>query len=205
MHITTLPNISLSNLKNIFFDWHNDEISTFDMFLQSILKNCEYLETITICKIEKFPNIVQHIQTNYANNCLVSGYDKATKIFPVKIGIFRNIDNVLKHCQYLSELKTICIRVDDFNKPYVNGLRNYKNLVDLCPNVNNIEIWNDNNIFLQEIMPQLLPENQNIWKERISYFKEKQLKVIKNRDESLMVSDDTRKTMKHKWGLVFMK
>jgi hypothetical protein len=175
-----IPDIAFPNITklNLCFG-ENILLHEFQNCFSKALKNMENLETIELdldtpgC----FP-VCQHIGENYGKYCISAsmdrfGTDEILNMMPLKI--LEGIDSLeggLENKKYISHLQYVQMYIFNSENPMYYGWDKYREIFDQCINLKSIEFgvgWTDKN-FVTETLPNLSEANQEIWKERISYF-----------------------------------
>jgi hypothetical protein len=142
---------------------------------------------------------MQHICENYEKHCISSDHAYGENIVPVKIlqGItmqdflVKNTNNV-SHLQYVHvETQTDQNGSPDATTLHSHAWERYQEIFDPCVNLKAIELahwnrrpfrapvfgWNHEDDFVTKTLPKFSQANQEIWKERISYFQARGIRI----------------------------
>merc|ERR1712034_272025 len=113
------------------------------------------------------------------------GY-KMLNIVPVKIlTLVHSLEADLQNFKYVSGLQYLHVYIYCPEKPMWYGWDKYQEILDRCFNLKEVELtWShfqiecQNNKFRKITLSQVSEVNQNIWKERISYFKARGIRIV---------------------------
>merc|ERR1712034_140367 len=203
--IMNMPVISLSNVTRISFQVtgeYQNEISNFDMFMKTIIKNCQYLEGCIIYDVDDCPPIAQYISEYYQEHCVESAYSEASEILPTKMSMFSDLSSLTQGL-YLSKIEYLQIQMFDLNFPFEEPWRNYKSILALCPKLKGIAIIMDKNeqwAYLKNVLEDMSAENQDIWKQRISYLKSIGIELMSRKEYKFKLAELSKE---RKWGFEF--
>merc|ERR1712034_220386 len=132
--IINMPIICLPNVSQIYFymiqEYQND-ISNFDMFMKTIINNCQNLEEFIIFGVDLCPPIAQYISNHYQEHCMVSCYSDASEILPTKMSSYQNLSRLTQGL-YPSKIEYLQIHMVDLNFPFEEPWINYKSILALC-------------------------------------------------------------------------
>merc|ERR1711925_28465 len=95
------------------------------------------------------------------------------------------------------------INVNDFNFPFEEPWRNYKSIFALCPKLKGIAIAMNKDeqcVFVENALEDMSEENQDIWKQRISYLKSIRIKLISLKEYMSKVTELCKESQ---WGFEF--
>jgi len=203
--IMNMPMVSLPNVTKINFhvmEEYQNEISNFDMFMKTIINNCQYLEEFNIFDVHVCPLIAQYISDHYQEHCVVSTYSTASVLLPTKMSMYGYLSSLAQGL-YLSKIEYLQIEVNDFNFPFEEPWRNYKSILALCPKLKGISIIMDKNeqwVFLENELEDVSEENQDIWKQRILYLKSIGIDFMSREEYKFKVTELRKES---KWGFQF--
>jgi len=189
----SIPDISFHKLTNLRLRIAENSIALheFQKCFPKALKNMENLKTVELDLWEPscLP-VCQHICENYGKHCISAAnvqLDEILNIMPVKIveqiGLYLPMESVLANKKYTSHLKYAHVYIFYPEIPMQWGWDRYQETFDQCVNLKAIEFGDIHDAnFVAEILPKLSEVNQEIWKERISYFQARGIHIA-NRNE----------------------
>jgi len=176
-----IPDISFPKLTNLHLriGENNILLHEFQNYFPKTLKNMENLKTVELdlWKPGCLP-VCQHICENYDKHCIsaLDVLDDILNSMPVKI--LEGINPwILPNKKYTSHLEYVHVYIDAKN-PMRLGWDRYQELFDQCINLKAIELgaYSSSN-FVTETLPSMPEANQEIWKERISYFQARGIRI----------------------------
>jgi len=200
-----MPLISLPNVTKIHFhvmEKYQNEISNFNMFMKTIISNCQNLEKFYMYDVELCPPIVQYISDNYEEHCVVSNYTATSEILPTKMSTYHDLSDLTEGL-YPSKIEYLQTRVEDLNFPFEEPWRNYKSILAPCPNLKGILITmqKDEQWFtLKNELENMSEENQDIWKQRILYLQSIGVELMSSEDYRSKYEELCKES---KWGFNF--
>merc|ERR1712034_31963 len=121
---------------------------------------------------------------------------------PTKMSMYCDLFS-LQQGLYPSKIEYLHINVNDLNFPFEESWRNYKSILALCPKLKGIVIMMDKNeqwVYLENVLEDMSEENQDIWKQRISYLKSIGIEIMTLHD---YISKSTELCKESKWGFRF--
>jgi len=153
--------------------------------VDTTLTNCINFEKFSIFDIQKCPNFVQFLKENYLKHCTRCEDENLSEILSTKMTFCADLSN-LSQFDNPSRIEYLSIEIYDPELPCEDEWENYKNQFAFCPRLKCIclHIVDENYeaINLGEILENLSPENQDIWKERILYFQSCGIAVISKQE-----------------------
>merc|ERR1712034_13206 len=123
--------------------------------------------------IHKCPNIMEHIATHCAENCICANYRPVTMTLPIKMAACFQLSN-LQIFQYRGEILFLEIPVKNLERPNDDGWENYETFFNLCPKLKGVNIFTKKGnkfIDLQDSLDELPETIQEIWEKRIAYLR----------------------------------
>merc|ERR1712034_99523 len=159
-------------------------------------------EQFFIYDVNDCPLIAQYISKNYQEHCVVSEYSAASEILPTKMSMYCDLSSLTQGL-YLSKIEYLQIKLLDLNFPFEEPWRNYKSILALCPKLKGIAItmYKDEQwVNLENVLEDMSEENQDIWKQRISYLKSIGIDIMTLHD---YISKSTELCKESKWGFRF--
>jgi hypothetical protein len=182
---------------------YQNEISDFDIFVKTIIDNCQNLEKINIFGVELCPPIAQYISENYEEHCVVNCYAAASEIVPTKASIYCDLSSLTQGL-YPSKIEYLGIGLVDLNFPFEEPWRNYKSILAVCVNLKGIQIhmYKGEQWFnLQNALGNMSEENQDIWEKRILYLKSIGVELMSREEYILKMTELCKES---KWGFYFL-
>jgi len=188
------PDITFPNLKTLHIEWdlgENINWKQFELNFPLVIKNMQSLKTV---RLELFIlSCIKEIVENYGKHCISLRCDRfgieegnpqieevlqLLNIAPVKI--VTGLPNV----EFLDNSKSaehLCFLDMYMNPedPSFYGWTNYKNVFDQCSNLKQISITRDfPTNSLKYFFPQMSEQNKAIWRERMTYFEKRGIKIV---------------------------
>jgi hypothetical protein len=204
--ISPILDISFSKLKILKLYICEDFIKPieFQTHFPELLQNMKNLETVKLRFHSKVPEVIcQYIAQNYAEHC-ISTKNESDMLDHTKVKIFESSFlplTSLKNKKYIGSLEYMSL-VIKCEKPMDFGWDNYRDCFDQCTNLKAIELMpipTDDRETLTNILPNLQEFDQEIWKERISYFKSRGIRLA-DRGE-IDENENLRVTLAKKVGI----
>jgi len=200
-----IPMISLPNVITIQFhviEEYQNEISNFEMFMKTIINNCQHLKKFIIYDVDFCPPIAHYISEHYQEHCVASDVSAASEILPTKMSMYDDLSSLTRGL-YPSKIEYLQIHLIDLNFPFQGPWRNYKSILALCPKLKGIVIVMNKNeqwVFLQNALEDMSAENQDIWKQRISYLKSIGIELMSREEYIFKITELCKES---KWGFKF--
>jgi hypothetical protein len=184
VNLIGIADIAFSKLTTLdLFIGEEIRLPQFQDYFPKALKNMENLETVEVrCARFGFTPICQHIFENYEKHCISSDHDFGDNIVPVKIlqGITMQ-DFLVENTNNVSHLLYVHVLAEtDENgspQPQTQGWERYQEIFDECVNLKAIELEQYKDDFVTKTLPNFSQANQEIWKERISYFQARGIRI----------------------------
>jgi len=204
-----VPDISFLKLKTLEIDIGIDIcVPEFKTCFPRILKNMKRLQTVMIRLLgPTYCDVCEYIAQNYGKHCISAdaSHDdiEMLNIVPVKIliNVF-DLEENLQNFKYVSGLQYLHVSINFPEEPMTCGWDKYQELFDPCLNLKAIEFtWIDEH-FSKTNFSQISETNQNIWKERILYFKARGICIVnegeidENKDLQTKLAKETGVTWK---------
>jgi len=123
-----------------------------------------------IYNMHRCPNLLQFIKEEYPQHFTYTDVGNLSKTLPAKFPKISRLSD-LTEFEYLHTIEYLSMAVDP-NLPFANDWRNYQALLALCPNLKGMYL-----IASLKNSERLIPENDDIWKNRIEFLKSRGIKL----------------------------
>jgi len=178
-----IPDISFPKLKILEIVIGKDIcLPEFKTYFPLVLKNMERLQTVTLrLSGSDYVGVCKYIIKNYGKHCIsatASSYN-ILHIVPAKIvtGVLE-LEEDLQNAKYVSGLQYLHVIIDSIGEPMGYGWDKYQEILDQCLNLKAVEFtWFDENSS-KTTLSQISEPYQNIWQERMSYFKARGIRIV---------------------------
>jgi len=201
----TLPSISLPNLTNLricIYPNHENQEQTFAYLMETFVNvMCPNLKFFEIRHIYRAPQILNYIIKNYSNH-FICGPDISTlEHIPLKISHL-NLEKVAAY-RYTSHIEYLILHVQNLQVASDGGWDDYREILSFFPNLKGIIFYyNKKYTTLVPFLRSLPPAYQNIWQQRIDYFKSQNIKIL-NQGEHLEIISELRQSLSPSWSFHF--
>ena len=206
-----IPDIDYPKLRKLDL-WVGEDyilLQEFQTCFPQSLKNMENLEVITLCLYSCWESVGEYICENYSKHCISSSENETVSVMPVKI--FERIDHLWpdfankKYVSHDSHLQYAHAHIYNAKNPMDNGWDRYQEFFDKWINLKAIELQGTNGDFFTEILPMLSQGNQEIWKERISYFQKRGIRLAHKNEicDNENLQKKLAKEARVRWGFNF--
>jgi hypothetical protein len=177
-----MPDVSFPKLRELCI-MYQIQLHEFQINFPRILENMPNLENILFCIRQPYcEHLGQYIYENYRKHCIIGTFGDENMLNMVPTKILEEVcmlEESLHNQKYISALEYLEVIIEDPEKPMDNNWDRYQEYFDQCRNLKEIEFvydWKKN--FITEILPNISEENQKIWKERISYFQARRIRLV---------------------------
>jgi hypothetical protein len=181
--IIFFPTIPLPNLSQLTFGFrriHNNQIDTFDHFMKNFVDSdmvCENFKFLNCDYMRRVPKILQYMIKNYPNHFLYAPFISTLEHIPLKIS-FLKLEN-LAAFRFISQVEYLILRIKNFSTPSAEGWDNYEEITSFCPNLKGITFCHKKTYLpLEPFAESVFPVFQNIWRQRLVYFKSQNIKIL---------------------------
>jgi hypothetical protein len=191
-----IPDICFPKLNALTIEIGQDIcLPEFKTYFPQMLKNMERLETVELFVLEPaYHDIYEYVANNYEKHC-IRGSANSTRllnIVPVKILIgVSDLERDLQNMKCVSGIQYLHVWIYNTETPMRCGWDKYQEIFDQCLNLKAIELsWMRNYEFGAFV--QVSAANQNIWQERMSYFKTRGIRIADDRKIFLNANLETK-------------
>jgi len=149
----------------------------FQMYFSRVLRNMENLETVYLDLLDDDTNVCEYIAKNYAKHCIsASRVEYTLNCVGVKILTNGQLFE-LENQKYGHNLQYLHVWIPTHH-PMAFEWDRYRDILDQYTNLKVIELrCQYHNLVIVDILPSLSNDIQQIWKERISYFKARGIRL----------------------------
>jgi len=180
-----IPDISFPKLKTLQMTIGKDIcLPEFKTYFPLVLKNMERLQTVRVyLGGSGYDDVCKYIAKHYNKHCIsADAFDdvhKMLNIVPVKIltDVY-DLEEDLQNFKYASGLQYLHVNIYSPTEPMSCGWDKYQEILDQYLNLKAVELtWKQGN-FKNITLSQISEANQNIWQERILYFKARGICIV---------------------------
>jgi hypothetical protein len=195
-----IPDVCFPKLKTLQLEVGKDiKAHEFQAHFENALNNMERLEKVEVYthipSMPEYGEVCEYIGEKYGKHCISADHSvflDVLNLVPVEILTFLDLEE-LNDAKYTSTLRYFHVTIEA-ESPMTNDWDNYKQILDQFPNLEAIELnplYMGSNCqnFVTDVLPNISELNKKIWKERISYFKKRGIKIVEkeeiNKNEAL--------------------
>jgi hypothetical protein len=150
----------------------------------------ENLESVHLDMCGEWKPICKYINQNYSRHCIggIICNRELLDTIPILITTFiaGEITTNLENKRYAGQIQYAHFYIHDFKNPMSDGWDGYREIFDQCTNLKAIEFTSyragRQKSFIEDILPTLTEENQQIWKERITYFEARGIRLADHKE-----------------------
>jgi len=186
--VLTLPTIDLPNLRcfELYLPSRGKmDINTFDYLIKHVASLCKYLKIFELF-LQSKPALLDYIIKNYPNHFVCGPLIQTLDHIPLKFS-YLNLEDLAAY-RYAPHIEYLVLITENFSVPNEGGWSHYKEILSFFPNLKGIT-FHGSDYDLDSALEHLSLTNQNIWKERILYFKSKNIKILCKRKYSKILSE----------------
>lgn len=203
--IVTLPAISLPNLTVIsikVYQNNNNRVKDLDYLMKTFVDvRCPYLKVFKIHNIYKAPKILIYFLQHYSNHFVCGPEISTLEHIPLKI-CYIDLEKLTAY-RYASHIEYLILHVKNLQVASDGGWDNYREILSFFPNLKGIVFYyNKKYTTLVSLLRRFPSTSQNIWQQRIDYFKSQNIMLLQ-RKQIFKIISDLRQSLSPSWMFQF--
>jgi len=200
--MVTLPTISLPNLTHLSIFMLDNKVQNFDDFMKTFVDvMCPNLKIVLVYDIHQEPQILKYITKNYPNHFIYGPEISTLEHIPLKISHL-NLEHLAAY-RYAPHIEYLVLHVKNLHVPSEGSWDDYRETLSFFPNLKGIIFaYNETYTTLVSSLSSLPSASQNIWQERIDYFKSQNIKIL-DESEYLEIISKLRQSLSPSWSFSF--
>jgi hypothetical protein len=133
----------------------------------------------------------EYINQNYSRHCIGGNFlfKEILDTVPILITEYiRDLTRNLENKRYAGQIQYAHFCIQDLKNPMSGGWDRYREILDQCTNLKAIEFTCDfttgqkSEKFLEEVLPTLAEDYQQIWDERLTYFEARGIRLADHKE-----------------------